>query len=305
MKKMNGIKAMLTTVPYYLLLLSQLNHIEHASSFIIADNNLKPQSLLNPKESTTTAIFSFGGRGLETSPFGGSITPEEGGMTLYLKAGEDGNSIGDCPFAQYVRIVLEEKELPYDIKPCVEETKPSWLINYYEGKMPALRHRSECYIDSEVISQYVNFFFPSDSPLITINDDDAEYKIEAKEIVSSFFPALAKYLKHAEDDDTNSELESDLISVLSNVNQYLKTNKEDKGFQYLLGNDLSLLDCSLSPKLFHMDVAVQEYKGKDLLLENSFMNLMEYKNSLFQRNSFINTCCRKEDIIWGWGNARN
>ena len=54
--------------------------------------------------------------------------------------------------------------------------------------MPALRHRSECYIDSEVISQYVNFFFTSDSPLITINDDDAEHKIEAKEIVSSFPP---------------------------------------------------------------------------------------------------------------------
>ena len=73
---------------------------------------------------------------------------------------------------------------------------------------------------------------------------------------------MAKYLKHAEDDDAKCELESNLMSVLSNVNEYVKKNKGDKWFQYLLGNDLSLLNFSLAPKLFHMDVAVQEHKGK-------------------------------------------
>jgi len=39
------------------------------------------------------------------------INNTEGGMVLFLKAGEDGKSIGDCPFAHYVRMVLEEKKI--------------------------------------------------------------------------------------------------------------------------------------------------------------------------------------------------
>ena len=60
-------------------------------------------------------------------------------MTLYVKAGPDGKSLGDCPFAHYVRMVLEVKGLEYELKPSVQDTKPSWLIEYYDGKMPALR----------------------------------------------------------------------------------------------------------------------------------------------------------------------
>ena len=30
-------------------------------------------------------------------------------MDLYLKAGPDGKSVGDCPFAHYVRMVLHAK----------------------------------------------------------------------------------------------------------------------------------------------------------------------------------------------------
>ena len=46
----------------------------------------------------------------------------------------------------------------------------------------------------------------------------------------------------------------------------------------LESNLSSLLDCSLAPKLFHMDVAVNEHKdGEDLISENNFLHLMEYK----------------------------
>ena len=82
-----------------------------------------------------------------------------GGMTLYLKAGPDGTSVGDCPFAHYVRIVLNEKGLEYDLKPSTQDTKPQWLIDFYDGSMPALRHRKECYVESDVIAQYLDFFF--------------------------------------------------------------------------------------------------------------------------------------------------
>ena len=64
-------------------------------------------------------------------------------MELYLKAGPEGNEIGDCPFAHYVRMVLAEKGIEYVAKPCVQETKPQWLVDGYGGSMPALLHDGE------------------------------------------------------------------------------------------------------------------------------------------------------------------
>jgi len=87
-----------------------------------------------------------------------SATPTEGGMMLYVKAGPDGKTLGDCPFAHFVGMVLHEKKLEYDLIPCTQETKPNWLIDFYEGKMPALRHRQECYTESSVIAEYLDFF---------------------------------------------------------------------------------------------------------------------------------------------------
>ena len=84
-------------------------------------------------------------------------------MVLYLKAAEDGKSVGDCPFAHYIRLILEEKGLPYDVQPCSgPDDKPNWLLDYYEGKLPCLRHKKEAYVESNVIAAYLDYFFPSE-----------------------------------------------------------------------------------------------------------------------------------------------
>ena len=108
-------------------------------------------------------------------------------MTLYVKAGPDGTSLGDCPFAHFVRMVLDVKGLEYDLQPCIQSTKPSWLIEYYEGKMPALRHRKECYVESDTIAAYIDFFFPQPE-LTPSNPNDTDDAIAA---VDGLFPAIA------------------------------------------------------------------------------------------------------------------
>ena len=52
-------------------------------------------------------------------------------MELFLKAGPEGTEIGDCPFAHYVRMVLAAKGVDYVATPCVQETKPQWLVDGY------------------------------------------------------------------------------------------------------------------------------------------------------------------------------
>ena len=220
----------------------------------------------------------------------------EGGMTLYLKAGPDGTSVGDCPFAHFVRMVLEEKGLEYELKPSVQETKPEWLVEFYEGKMPALRHRKECYVESDVIAEYLDFFF-RDPPLKT---DKASMEA-AEEAVAGLFPAIAKYLKHTPDgDDEDAALQTGLEESLTKLNTHLASVDGP----FVAGESFSLVDCSLAPKLYHMQTGVKAFKNGSIDFTAKFPAVAAYMQNVFARPSFQSTVYPAEVVEWGWSNAR-
>eukprot|EP01035_Chromulina_nebulosa_P030885 gene30885-41099_t len=72
-------------------------------------------------------------------------------IDLYCKSNRDGTQIGDCPFAQFVQLVLLKKGLKYNVKPTLPSGKPSWLLEKHEGKMPALVHKDFSLTDSLAI----------------------------------------------------------------------------------------------------------------------------------------------------------
>lgn len=211
-------------------------------------------------------------------------------MTLYCKAGPDGNAIGDCPFCHFVRIVLEEKGLEYELQPATAETKPSWLVEFYEGKMPALRHRKECYVESDVIASYLQFFFPSDlKDGTSVNEKTA----------AALFPAVAKYLKHIPDgDDDDLLLQENLRTVLVEMELHLQSNA------FWCGEHFSLQDCRLAPKLYHMQTGIKAFKGNAISISEEFPVLNQYMDSLFTRPSFQKSLYPESVVQWGWGNAR-
>eukprot|EP00584_Thalassiosira_punctigera_P000601 CAMPEP_0172525636 /NCGR_PEP_ID=MMETSP1067-20121228/690_1 /TAXON_ID=265564 ORGANISM="Thalassiosira punctigera, Strain Tpunct2005C2" /NCGR_SAMPLE_ID=MMETSP1067 /ASSEMBLY_ACC=CAM_ASM_000444 /LENGTH=152 /DNA_ID=CAMNT_0013308951 /DNA_START=42 /DNA_END=497 /DNA_ORIENTATION=- len=116
---------------------------------------LSPRTASRERSSPTSSLDMARNRGLERREEG--ATPLPGGMTLYVKPAADGKSVGDCPFAHFVRMVLAEKGLEYDLVPSSQENKPAWLVEDYGGKLPALRHREECHVDSEAIAQHLDF----------------------------------------------------------------------------------------------------------------------------------------------------
>ena len=72
-------------------------------------------------------------------------------MELYVKAGPDKSSVGDCPFAHYVRLVLALKKVDYKTIPMAPDNKPEWLLEDFGGKMPCLDFRGMRTVD------YLNF----------------------------------------------------------------------------------------------------------------------------------------------------
>jgi glutathione S-transferase len=227
----------------------------------------------------------------------------EGGMTLYVKAGPDGTSLGDCPFAHYVRMVLEVKGLEYELKPSVQDTKPSWLIEYYEGKMPALRHRKECYVESDTIAAYLDFFFPQPE-LTPSNTNDANAAAAA---VDGLFPAIAQYVKHTPDgDETDLVKRDNLKSALTKLNAHLSA--PTRTGPYLVGDGavIRLIDCKMAPQLYHMCTAVGAFKGDNALnLSVDFPAVHAYTKHMFEVDAaFQKTVYPKDVVTWGWGNAR-
>lgn len=207
-------------------------------------------------------------------------------MTLYLKAAEDGVSVGDCPFAHFVRMVLEEKGLEYDLKPSTQSTKPNWLIEHYEGKMPALRHRKECYVESGVIADYLEFFFPE--PALKPKSDGA--------VLEGFFPAVAQYLKTKEGDD--SEKLENLKVKLAQLNDHFSSNT------FVDGDSFSLLDCRLLPQLYHLRTGIEGFKSGVPDISAEYPNVEKYYSLCASRPSFEKTLYPTETVLWGWGNAR-
>jgi len=124
---------------------------------IIGTSNFKMSSPSSSSRNDNTKLRMNLDGGLEIAEE--YATPLSGDMVLYIKPGPDGKGIGDCPFAHQIRMVLHEKNLEYSLFPTSPQNKPKWLIEEYDGSLPALRHRSECYVESNVIVRYLDFFF--------------------------------------------------------------------------------------------------------------------------------------------------
>eukprot|EP00558_Chaetoceros_sp_UNC1202_P000659 CAMPEP_0197259916 /NCGR_PEP_ID=MMETSP1429-20130617/83765_1 /TAXON_ID=49237 /ORGANISM="Chaetoceros sp., Strain UNC1202" /LENGTH=243 /DNA_ID=CAMNT_0042724139 /DNA_START=185 /DNA_END=916 /DNA_ORIENTATION=- len=237
-------------------------------------------------------------RGLEIREEG--ATPKAGGMTLYIKAGPDGTSPGDCPFAHYVRMVLHEKSLEYTLIPATQSTKPDWLVDTYGGSMPALRHRQECYVESDAIAQYLDFFFvePKLSPY------SKKETGEASECTNGFFPAVARYLKHTKENEDEVELKENLEAALGKIEEFL--GREGKTGGYLVGDgeEFTILDCALAPKLYHLSVGLKAFKDDAVDMGNEFPLVKKYMDCVFDRDSFKDASYPEETVVWGWTNAR-
>jgi glutathione S-transferase len=226
-------------------------------------------------------------------------------MVLYLKAAEDGKSVGDCPFAHYIRLILEEKGLPYKVEACSgPDDKPNWLLEFYEGKIPCLRHKKEAYVESNVIAAYLDYFFPSQpkpSKETKATLDDAE------EVLTGFFPAVAGYLKDVEgDDDDAAESLTNLREKLKDLEDHLAGGATEGGYLDLLGdeNSFGVLDCRLVPQLYHLTVGIEKFKNGRPVLETEFPKIHGYLQRSVERQSFQNTLYSPETIEWGWTNER-
>jgi len=222
-------------------------------------------------------------------------------IELYCKSNKDGTQIGDCPFAQFIQLVLIKKGLRYTVKPTLASSKPDWLIEKHGGKLPVLVHKGTSIGDSLAIAEYIEKNFPFNS----LTRLGAYSYQEVLEKTSNFFPSLKTLLLN-KDESKDAELISKVDEQLNIIDEILRSTPG----QYLGGIEQTLADLYLIPQLFHALVTLDHFKDVEILniggeptrpaLENylnRFLNSEEFND----KKAYYNV----DQVIYGWKLARS
>lgn len=221
-------------------------------------------------------------------------------VQLFCKSNKDGTQIGDCPFAQFVQMVLLKKGVRYSVFPTLSTEKPEWLVSKHEGRMPALMHKDSSIVDSLSIAEYLEKSFPHTS----LTKQGAFSYQEVLEKSAGFFPALSAYIKN-KDDGKDADLLSAVNSQLDILDEVLRSAPG----QYFCGLDLTLADLYLLPQLFHAMVTMAHFKDEEFYnvngdptrpaLENYLARMLDMEEFNDKR-----VYCNADTVIYGWKVAR-
>ncbi|KAG7226286.1 hypothetical protein INR49_003037 [Caranx melampygus] len=237
------------------------------------------------------------GRSLATAP------GTDGGRKE--RAGSDGESIGNCPFSQRLFMILWLKGVVFNVTTVDLKRKPADLQNLAPGtphpsspsmvrsKLTSTRSRSSLRMSSAHPSEYS---LVHQAWCKTPESNTAGMDIFAK------FSAFIKNSKP----DANEALERGLLKTLQKLDEYLRSPLPDEidhnsiedvkvsNRKFLDGDEMTLADCNLLPKLHIVKVVAKKYRGFDIPKEMTA--IWKYLNIAYTREEFTNTCPSDKEI---------
>jgi glutathione dehydrogenase/transferase len=219
--------------------------------------------------------------------------PKAGSAVLYIKAGEDGQSIGDCPFSMKANLALRLKGTPADVETINFERKPDWFLELNPaGTTPVyVAPDGEVIESSDEIVALADETGPDKN--VRLYQEDNPYWASSVAAVGPVFGTFAQWMKNKEADN-EEKLRGELLGALEAVEGQIGKS----GGPFLLGKTVSALDCNFGPKLHHILVAGKHYKRFDL--PERFENLRLYMSAWTETPEWNASSCPEETVVWGW-----
>lgn len=212
-------------------------------------------------------------------------------FVLYVKAGSNGVSFGDCPFSQRVFMYATLKipgKFWYVTVDC--SNKPdSFLKVNPDGKVPVLvdKTKNKTITDSGDITAYIDHEFPEP-------DLQQNYSGPGQQAVSDLFGKFATFFTN-KDESASEKLRSDVIDELRKIDSFLLSSNH-KG-KFMLSDTLCEIDCAVLPKLRHVQVAGSM---KDFKIPEELAALRTYIKHGEAHYIFKLTCPPDVEIQRGW-----
>ncbi|XP_034755408.1 chloride intracellular channel protein 5b isoform X1 [Etheostoma cragini] len=227
--------------------------------------------------------------------------PGQPDISLFVKAGNDGESIGNCPFSQRLFMVLWLKGVVFNVTTVDLKRKPADLHNLAPGTHPPfLTFNGEVKTDINKIEEFLEeTLCPPKYPKLAATQRDSNTA------GNDIFAKFSAYIKNTKP-EANAVLEKGLTKALKKLDDYLNSAlpeeidadsmEEEKGSNrcFLDGNELTLADCNLLPKLHIVKVVAKKYRNYDIPSDMS--GVWRYLKNAYTRDEFTNTCAADSEI---------
>nr|XP_055042654.1 chloride intracellular channel protein 5b isoform X1 [Misgurnus anguillicaudatus] len=228
--------------------------------------------------------------------------PDQPEVALYVKAGCDGESIGNCPFSQRIFMILWLKGVVFNVTTVDLKRKPADLHNLAPGTHPPfLTYNGEVKTDINKIEEFLEeVLAPPKYPKLA-----ARHR-ESNTAGNDIFAKFSAFIKNTKP-DANIALEKALTKALKKLDEYLNsplpdeidadsTEEEEQSSsrRFLDGNELTLADCNLLPKLHIVKVVAKKYRNYDI--PSDLTSVWRYLNSAYAQEEFTNTCAADSEI---------
>ncbi|XP_009903599.1 chloride intracellular channel protein 5 isoform X1 [Dryobates pubescens] len=246
--------------------------------------------------SSTSLKFPFNNNFGETDNI-----QEDCEIFMFVKAGIDGESIGNCPFSQRLFMILWLKGVVFNVTTVDLKRKPADLHNLAPGTHPPfLTFNGEVKTDVNKIEEFLEeTLAPPKYPKLA-----AKHR-ESNTAGIDIFSKFSAYIKNTKQQD-NAALERGLVKALKKLDDYLRTplpeeidansTEEEKVSKrkFLDGDDLTLADCNLLPKLHVVKIVAKKYRNFEFPAEMA--GLWRYLKNAYARDEFTNTCAADKEI---------
>nr|XP_024095194.2 chloride intracellular channel protein 6 isoform X1 [Pongo abelii] len=219
----------------------------------------------------------------------------------YLRAGYDGESIGNCPFSQRLFMILWLKGVIFNVTTVDLKRKPTDLQNLAPGTNPPfMTFDGEVKTDVNKIEEFLEEkLAPPRYPKLGTQHPESN---SAGNDVFAKFSAFIKNTKK----DANEIYEKNLLKALRKLDNYLNSPLPDEvdaystedvtvsGRKFLDGDELTLADCNLLPKLHIIKIVAKKYR--DFEFPSEMTGIWRYLNNAYTRDEFTNTCPADQEI---------
>ncbi|XP_068506089.1 chloride intracellular channel protein 5a isoform X1 [Syngnathus scovelli] len=218
-------------------------------------------------------------------------------VTLFAKAGSDGESIGNCPFSQRLFMILWLKGVVFNVTTVDLKRTPADLHNLAPGTHPPfLTFQGEVLTDVNKIEEYLEeMLAPPKYPKLAAKNH------QSNTAGNDVFAKFSAYIKNTSP-NKNKALEQNLNKALVKLDEYLMNPLPNEVHlvdgestrKYLDGDELTLADCNLLPKLHVVKVVAKKYRNYDI--PSQYRGVWRYLGNAYSRDEFTNTCAADVEI---------
>ncbi|XP_062378575.1 chloride intracellular channel protein 4 [Sardina pilchardus] len=229
-------------------------------------------------------------------------------IELFVKAGSDGESIGNCPFSQRLFMILWLKGVVFNVTTVDLKRKPADLQNLAPGTHPPfITFNGEVKTDVNKIEEFLEDVL-SPPKYAKLGARHPESNTAGMDIFAKF----SAFIKNSKP-DCNEGLERGVLKTLQKLDEYLRSPLPDEidhnsiedvkvsSRKFLDGDDMTLADCNLLPKLHIVKVVAKKYRGFEI--PKDMMGIWKYLGNAYSREEFTNTCPSDKEIEIAYGDV--